>query len=217
MKGLMAAFCVVATLVIVAQQSFAQDVGDAKVSVKKVEIKLIDPLDDERGWCVDLFAHLTRALPLGGFQGHNCFLYMGKGPTEDQGFDVNRFNQTGELQLVYYDVCLTLHDPNPGSFVAAEACDGGTAQSFQKTEQGQIKSKSNPGLCLTLGNQSVPGGGRLAPVGTRPPATNEGIPQIRRLTFEACDESQDKLQRWTFRSGSYAPETPTEAHRFFKG
>lgn len=185
--------------------------------INKVEIKLIDPLDDERGWCVDLFAHLTRALPLGGFQGHDCFLFMGNGPTQDQGFDASRFKRTGELQLVYYDVCLTMHDPNPSSFVAAEQCSGGPAQKFEMTEQGQIKSVSTPSLCLTLGKTSVPGGGRLAPVGARPPASNKGIPQIRRLTFELCDESIAKLQSWMFRSGEYTPEEPTEPHRFFEG
>ena len=52
-----------------------------------VEIKLVDPQDETRGWCVDLFAHLTNAMPVGGFQGHDCFLYFGSGPQVDQGFD----------------------------------------------------------------------------------------------------------------------------------
>lgn len=204
-------------LLLSSQMLIAQDEGvEQDTANNKVEIKLIDPLDEKRGWCVDLFAHLTRALPLGGFQGHDCFLYMGNGATEDQGFDPVRFSETGELHLVYYDVCLTMHDPNPSSFVAAEACDGGVAQKFEMTDVGQIKSLSTPTLCLTLGNRSIPGGGRLAPIGARPPATNEGIPLIRRLTFETCNESNAKLQRWMFRNGEYSPEKITEPHRFLK-
>ncbi|MBT5560487.1 MAG: hypothetical protein HOJ88_11410, partial [Proteobacteria bacterium] len=89
-------------------------------ALTKAEIKLIDPLEEERGWCVDLFAHLTGGLPIGGFQGHNCFLYMGNGPTEDQGFDSEFFVSNNELRLWYFDLCMTLNDPNPGSFVATE-------------------------------------------------------------------------------------------------
>ena len=37
------------------------------------EMKLISPLEETRGWCVDLFAHLTGGQPIGGFQGHSCF------------------------------------------------------------------------------------------------------------------------------------------------
>ncbi len=200
------------------QNGFAQ-MGMAQAPVdegiNRIEIKLIDSLDETRGWCVDLFAHLTNALPLGGFQGHNCFLYFGRGVTEDQGFDLDRFNQTGEFQLVYFDVCLTLYTPSAGSFVAAESCSGQDIQKFSLSGNGQISPKAAPDLCLTLGDLSVPGGGRLAPVGTRPPASNEDIHLIRRLTFETCDDAQTKLQRWTFRS-SYQVEEPTERSRFLE-
>ena len=54
-----------------AQESVSLDDPD------RVEIKLIDALDEPRSWCVDLFAHRQNALPLGGFQGHNCFFGHG--------------------------------------------------------------------------------------------------------------------------------------------
>ena len=63
------------------------------------EIKLVAPLDETRGWCVDLFAHLTGAIPIGGFQGHNCFSYMGNGVTEDQGFNDESSGKTGRFVL----------------------------------------------------------------------------------------------------------------------
>ena len=93
-------------------------------AVTKAEIKLIDPLEETRGWCVDLFAHLTGGLPIGGFQGHSCFLYMGVGPTEDQGFDTEFFEADQELRLWHFDMCMTLNEPNSGSFAATEECTG---------------------------------------------------------------------------------------------
>lgn len=151
------------------------------------EIKLIAPLDETRGWCVDLFAHLTGAIPIGGFQGHNCFSYMGNGVTEDQGFNDELIQEDGEIRIVYFDLCVTLHDPNPGSFVAAESCNGGEAQRFDLRDDGLIVAAAAPELCLTMGSKSVPGGG------------GNPIHLIRRLSFETCDADLAELQQWELR------------------
>ncbi len=187
----------------------------SSAAVTPASIQLIDPLDDSRGWCVDLFAHLTGALPLGGLQGHNCFLYMGRGPTEDQGFDAELIEERGEIRLIHFDMCMALHEPNAGSFVPIEPCNDGEAQDFEMTADGRIVPLMAPELCLTLGAATVPGGGRLAPVGREAP-NNDNIPQIRRLTFETCDEDDERLsvrQRWQL-VDTYEERTPTEAKRF---
>ena len=190
----------------VAQFCFAQD-------QEVVEIKLIDPLDETRGWCVDLFAHLTNAMPLGGFQGHDCFLYFGSGPQVDQGF-VEELIVEGEFRLPYWDVCMTLQEPKHHSYVAAEPCIGEPAQKIVMHEDGRIRPEMAPELCL--GEITIPGGGRLAPVGARPPADNSDIPQIRRLTFDDCSEEASIAvrQKWTTRKGEFVPEERTIPHRF---
>lgn len=192
-----------------------------KVSVEPVmaEIKLIDAQDDPRGWCVDLFAHRKGAMPLGGMQGHNCFMYFDiGGPTEDQGFDMALFAQTGQLKVSYFDVCMQVYDAESkhGSFVAAEGCTGGANQSFNMTDDGRILSDAAKNLCLTLGPTSVPGGGRLPPPGDgiRPPVSNDEIHIIRRLTFDTCSEELAELQKWEFRTGDYVPDESAEQHRF---
>ncbi|HEY5624255.1 MAG TPA: RICIN domain-containing protein [Gammaproteobacteria bacterium] len=152
------------------------------------ELKLQSPLDETRGWCVDLFAHLTDGLPIGGFQGHNCFSYMGNGVTEDQGFDLEQIQNEGKIRIVYFDRCMTLNEPNAGSFVAAEPCDGGAAQQFEIQADGRIVPGNAPELCLTVGTDSVPGGG------------GEPIHLIRRLSFETCSEEAAERQQWEFRT-----------------
>ena len=178
----------------------------------RAEIKLIDPLDDKRGWCVDMFAHLTNALPLGGLQGHNCFLYMGNGPTEDQGFLTDLIRDEGEFRFWYWDMCMTLHDPNPGSFVAVEECTGSDVQRFDMTTEGRIIARAAPDLCLTLGPTTIPGGGRRAPA-DRVIKNNDTIPQIRRLTFETCDDENGVLQKWELRD-EYQESEITAERRF---
>ena len=192
----------------------AQNPGP-QVDVETVEIKLIDAQDETRGWCVDLFAHLTNAKPLGGFQGHDCFLYFGSGPQIDQGF-VEALIPQGEFRLPYWDICMTLQEPKHHSFAAAEPCNGELAQQITMHDNGRITPDMAPELCLTLGSITIPGGGRLAAVGARPPADNEGIPQIRRLSFDNCsqDPAIDVLQRWTTRKGDFVPEERTMPHRF---
>jgi len=165
-------------------------------ALTKAEIKLIDPLEEERGWCVDLFAHLTGGLPIGGFQGHNCFLYMGNGPTEDQGFDSEFYVSNNELRLWYFDLCMTLNDPNPGSFVATEPCVDATTQKFEWKAGGEIVPLAAPDLCLTLGSRAVTGGG------------GDPIHLIKRLSFESCDPEIAIRQRWEWRS-DYEESVPT--------
>ncbi len=160
------------------------------------EVKLISPLEETRGWCVDLFAHLRGGLPIGGFQGHNCFSYMGNGVTEDQGFDFEQIEEKGEIRIVYFDRCMTLHEPNAGSFVAAEPCDGGEAQRFDIQADGQIAPAGAADLCLTMGTDSVPGGG------------GDPIHLIRRLSFEPCETESAERQRWELRTKYEGPETP---------
>ncbi len=159
------------------------------------ELKLIAPLEENRGWCVDLFAHLTNALPVGGFQGHNCFLYQGNGVTEDQGFDADTF-EDGKIRLVYFDVCMTLHEPNPGSFVAAEPCNGEDVQKFDVKDTGEIVPETASNLCLTMGTRIVTGGG------------GDPIHLIRQLSFEECTPEAADRQRWELRD-TYVEATPT--------
>ena len=165
-------------------------------AVTKAELKLIAPLEESRGWCVDLFGHLTGGIPVGGFQGHNCFLYMGNGPTEDQGFDSEMFLEEGVIRLVYFDLCMTLYEASAGSFVASEPCVGDDSQKFDIRENGEISSVAAPNLCLTMGTRIVTGGG------------GDPIHLIRKLSFESCDESIADRQRWELRY-TYEESVPT--------
>lgn len=191
-----------------------------KDSVQLIEIKLIDPQDDSRGYCVDLFDHLTRAQPIAGLQGHNCFLYFGVGPTEDQGFDLTFFEQTGQFKLAHFDKCMEVHDPNPsiaGSFVALEECIGSPVQTFELSNSGAIRPLANSELCLTIGELTVPGGPRVVPPGLDfifPPENNDEMHTIRRLTFETCSSELANRQQWEFRSGEYSPDENAAENRF---
>ncbi|MDB9998779.1 hypothetical protein OAE14_02600, partial [Alphaproteobacteria bacterium] len=57
-----------------------------------VEIKLINNLDDKRGFCIDIKGHKSRAKIERGLQAHTCYSYQGK-IAIDQGLDADRLKQ----------------------------------------------------------------------------------------------------------------------------
>ena len=54
-------------------------------SSELVEIHLLDNLDDERGFCIDIKGHKSRASIEKGIQAHTCYSYQGQ-ISIDQGF-----------------------------------------------------------------------------------------------------------------------------------
>ena len=60
-----------------------------KTEVNLVEIKLLDNLDDKRGFCIDIRGHKSKAKIERGLQTHTCYSYQGDIAVE-QGFDANR-------------------------------------------------------------------------------------------------------------------------------
>ena len=64
----------------------------SKSEVKLVEIKLINNIDDKRGFCVDIKGHKNRAKIERGLQAHTCYSYQGD-IAVDQGLDANKLKQ----------------------------------------------------------------------------------------------------------------------------
>ena len=79
--------------------------------------------------------------------------------------------------------------------MAADPCNDGEAQDFEFQADGQIVPISAPDLCLTMGTDSVPGGG------------GNPIHLIRRLSFEICELESAERQRWELRTMYEGPET----------
>jgi hypothetical protein len=163
-----------------------------------VEVKLIAPMEEDRGWCLDLRGRMNNAAPIGGVHGHTCDTYSGNGPIVDQAFSMDKIQQDNEFRLLAFnDKCLTLYEPTEGSFVSMETCDDRQAQAIMMNEAGQIIPELTPDLCLTAGSVVLPGGG--------------GTPLhlMRDISFETCDSSINERQLWEFRAEWNGPEEAT--------
>jgi hypothetical protein len=163
-----------------------------------VEVKLIAAIEEDRGWCLDLRGGQNNGVPIGGLHGHTCYASNGNGPTPDQAFVMENVQEKNEFRMVgFNDKCMTLYEPEKGSFISMETCDGRKAQAIEMNEAGQIIPKMMPGLCVTLGTVVVPGGGG------RP------LHLMRDVTFEACDSEINVRQSWELRAEWNGPEETT--------
>jgi hypothetical protein len=152
-----------------------------------MEIVLNEHLPDEaRGWCIDAAGHQVNAIMEGGVHGHTCYSYEGKGIAVDQAFDASGVKE-GYFRLTEFDHCLTLSIPESGSWVALTKCDGRKEQGFKMDDDGRIISMAAPDLCMTLGLDTVPGGG------------GNPIHIIRTATMDTCSADKDIYQKWRFR------------------
>jgi hypothetical protein len=163
-----------------------------------VEVKLIAPIEEDRGWCLDLRGGQNNGAPIGGVHGHTCYTYHDKGPTKDQAFVMENINDQNEFRMVEFnDKCMTLFEPNEGSFVSIETCDGRETQAIALNDAGQIIPEMTPELCLTAGSIVLPGGG------------GNPVHIMRDISFEACDSSINERQLWELRAEWTGPEETT--------
>ena len=168
-----------------------------------VEVKLIAPIEEDRGWCLDLRGRMNNAAPIGGVHGHTCDTYSGNGPIVDQAFSMENIMQENTFRLLAFsDKCLTMYAPGEGSFVSMETCDGRATQVIMMNESGEISPEMLPELCLTAGSVVLPGGG------------GNPLHLMRDISFEACDSDINERQLWEFRAEWNGPEEATAARPY---
>ena len=114
--------------------------------VHLVELKLLNNLDDKRGFCIDIKGHKLKAKISRGIQAHSCYSYQGK-IAVDQGLDANRLKQK-QLFFPYFDVCVHPTSSNNPLNLSLIKC--GNTQEFVFIEDNTIRLKNNKNLCLTV-------------------------------------------------------------------
>jgi len=154
-----------------------------------VEIELIDKLDEQRGFCIDIRGHKQRAKIERGLQAHTCYSYQGQLGV-DQAFDKQLISRD-KFYLPAFNVCMEANGSIAGSSLKLEVCDDIGTQRFKLTANNQIKLISNNELCIAIDpNGSKQGGG-----GTPPHL-------LRSLALANCEKSETKYTNWRMRSPS---------------
>lgn len=160
-----------------------------------VEITLVHPLDEPRGFCIDIPGFQSRANPDQGLHTHSCYSYQGR-LAVDQAFDAAMITK-GVFRITAFDRCMTAPSITAGSRLSLEICDGRAAQRFTHRDTGEIVTQAAPAYCVTAGAGPSRAGGGGNPVHL-----------IRDLTLEACDNRLDNRQRWRLRESADGPASP---------
>ena len=152
-----------------------------------VEVYLINQIDDQRGYCIDIKGYKSRAKTNRGVQAHTCYSYEGS-IAIDQSFDKKRI-MNNEFFLSGFNVCMeVLSVVMPGS-LSLKNCNLGDAQKFIFLSNGSVSLIENKKLCLTVSQGESRKGRGGSP-----------LHLIRNLSFQFCSDALIKYQKWGIRS-----------------
>ncbi|MFN4281143.1 MAG: hypothetical protein ACK4NA_00745 [Alphaproteobacteria bacterium] len=147
------------------------------------EIRSLAPLDEPRGYCVDMIGSQARASADRPLQAHTCYAYQGR-VAVDQGVSTDGAAR-GLLRFPHFGVCLDGDAARAGSPVALKPCDGEAPAQTARDDAGRIMPRGDAALCLTIA-----GGASRAGGGGSPPHL------IRGLTWERCEAQAGARQFW---------------------
>ena len=152
----------------------------------RVEITLVDKLDEPRGYCIDIPGFQSEARPEDGLQIHTCYSYRGK-LAVDQAFDADEVREK-TFRIIDFSLCMTVRVRSAEATLTLEHCDGSDNQRFKHQSSGRIESLAFRGNCVTAGDGPGNHGGGGDPVHL-----------YRDLNLEECDSSSDDRQKWRLR------------------
>ena len=151
--------------------------------VNLVEIQLMNKLDDQRGFCIDIRGHKERAKVQRGLQAHTCYSYQGQIGV-DQAFDTSLL-AIGKFFLPAFDVCMEAENSSQGSRLILTRCTEQNRQKFDLNAANEIRLVVNNELCLAVKDGKSKEGGGGTPVHL-----------MRRLTLANCATTKDKYKLW---------------------
>ena len=149
------------------------------------EIYLLEQLNENRGYCIDIKGSKLNADPDNGLQAHTCYSYQGE-VSVDQGFDNVKIDED-EFYMPFFNVCMEAENTSATSKLNLKACNKNEKQKFKFNNKAEIVLNDNNNLCLTVSENSREGGG--------------GTPThlIRDLILDNCSTDISTRQRWGLR------------------
>ena len=156
-------------------------------SSELVEIHLLDNLDDERGFCIDIKGHKSRASIEKGIQAHTCYSYQGQ-ISIDQGFKKQSLTNS-IFYIPGFSVCMKVKSAHFEYEVVLGKCDNMNLDSFTFSENNEIHLIQDKSYCLTVVENSLRKGKGGSP-----------IHKMRDIELQKCNKNIHHLQRWGYRN-----------------
>ena len=156
----------------------------SKSGVDLVEIKLLNDLDDKRGFCIDIKGYKFRAKIKRGIQAHTCYSYQGE-IAVDQGLDTKKLKQK-QLFFPNFNVCVHPSSYNNPLRLILVGCKN--TQEFIFAEDNTIRLKNYTNLCLTVAKKPSRKGRGGSP-----------LHLMRNLSMQICNKNSLTYQTWVIR------------------
>ncbi len=166
---------------VITQNATTSEVAESEqVNEEGVFLRVIAPLDESRGYCMDIPGHLSSVRIDSPLQVHTCKHGIWN---QDGRFDMAAL-QNGVLRMPHYELCLQSENTSNGARLLLAECSEEELQTWALQDSGQITLEAAPQLCITV-NEG--------------PGRDAGGPQYRMnsVGLDTCAQQASDRQRWT--------------------
>ncbi len=169
-----------------ASPAVAQDVVTSEVAESEQVndegefLRVIAPLDEARGYCLDIPGHLGCVQEESPLHVHTCKHGIWN---QDGRFDVAAL-RNGVIRMPHYELCLQAENTSIGARLLLVACTEAELQTWTLQDSGEIALEAFPQMCITVAE----GPGRGA-----------GGPEylMKGVGLDTCAQQASDRQRWT--------------------
>ena len=166
---------------VVTQDAATSEVAESEqVNDEGVFLRVIAPLDEARGYCLDIPGHLSSVQIDSPLQVHTCKHGIWN---QDGRFDMAAL-RNGVLRMPHYELCLQAENNSIGAVLLLAECTEAELQTWTLQDSGQIALEAFPQRCITV---------------EEGPGRDAGGPQYRMngVGLDTCAQQASDRQRWT--------------------
>ena len=155
-----------------------EDVSGAKD--QGVFLRVIAPLDEARGYCLDIPGHMAGVQIESPLHVHTCKHGIWN---QDGRFDGVAL-RNGVLRMPHYELCLQAETPSIGALLFLGECADAQVQTWTQQDAGEIALEAFPQMCITV--EDSPGRDASGPRYL-----------MKGVGLETCARQASDRQRWT--------------------
>ena len=163
------------------QNVVTSEVGESEqVNDQDEFLRVIAPLDEARGYCLDIPGHMGGVQIESPLHVHTCKHGIWN---QDGRFDVAALGN-GVIRMPHYELCLQAENTSIGARLLLTECTESELQTWTLRDSGEIALEAFPQMCITVEER---------------PGRNAGGPQylMKGVGLDTCAQQASNRQRWT--------------------
>ncbi len=163
------------------QEAVTPEVTESEqVTDEGLFLRVIAPLDEARGYCLDIPGHMAGVQLRSPLHVHTCKHGIWN---QDGRFDVSAL-ENGALRMPHYELCLQAENASLGARLLLEECIEGELQAWTVKDSGEIALEAFPQMCITV--EDAPGKDASGPQYL-----------MKGVGLDTCAQQAGDRQRWT--------------------